>query len=444
MEMPPQVMKTFESLRKERGSISAKLINGSYYVYEFAYKRDRELGKLKEYSLYIGKIENDGIFVEAKHRLAKTSVQNAEQYARNVENEEKKNMPISETELSILQLLSMDSALTYSSIAERLDLSLSKTIYAVKKLEKEYRIKYTLELRPETFGFSRYMIMAKFGSRLPEFDKLKRLMEENPIVQYAVLAEGDYNLIIYVLAESNSKLEDFIYSIRSNPIFKTAPGMWYVSYLIEPYGWYIPFRDEFFDMLKERVWHRTKEQPRREKGQFLETEYAALKELNANARKEFSSIEKKYGLSAGSVDYAYHKLVTNGTIKRATITMGNPNATFTVFIYLKQWNINLFNEARVKYLQSIIEETYNPSNKFIYVADSSSPYGITLIAHIYDNGELENIIKYFQKDVKGLKVKKAIITSALVGSLGTRKFDMKESDSYSLIKELEHKSKNIS
>ena len=46
------------------------------------------------------------------------------------------------------------------------------------------------------------------------------------------------------------------------------------------------------------------------------------------------------------------------------------------------------------------------------------------------------MVSDFQRNVKGIKINKAIITATLAGYLGTRKFDMRESSLYPLIKKL--------
>ncbi|MEM3841499.1 MAG: Lrp/AsnC family transcriptional regulator [Candidatus Micrarchaeaceae archaeon] len=440
MQLPEKISKTLDQIKAKRSrSVTVKLINGGYYLYEYGYAKDLKKGKVRPFTFYIGKIEEDGRFVEARHRFLKTKAKTINEYIKELqetaEKEEVKILPEGDA-LSLLKEISMNARASNAEIAKATGLKQSKVAHMLHKLSSVYGIRYTIEMRPETFGFSRYMIIIKFGSRIPDPEALKKILENEPKVQYAALTSGDYGAIFYVLEESNAALEDFIYQLRSKSIFERAPGLWYVSYLIEPYGWYVPFRDEFFEMLKNRVWTRTRDSPRRTKTQLLKTEYAILREMNRNSRSRFTDIDLEYGFGSGSSEYAYYKLIQKGTIKRATIAMQEPGAKFIALLYLKQRNINLFNKTKANYLRSIIEETYYPSNKFVYVADSSSPNGITLLAPIYKDGDLENIVADLQKNVKGIEIKKAIITSNLIGSLGIRKFSMKESSQFALLNKL--------
>ena len=302
MELPEKVAKTLEEIRSTiTKKISVKRIGGGYYLYEYGYAKKAVLGKSKVLTFYIGKIGEDGTFKEARHRFLKTRAKNIKEYLKHLQEESKLGetaaMP-EDYELALLGAISMNARAPLSEVAKSTGLTQSTVAYRIHKLTQKYGIRYTLEMKPETFGFSKYMITAKFGSRLPDVEKLKEILEKEPKVQYASMANGDYNLIIYILEESNAELENFIYALRSNRIFENAPGIWYVSYLITPYGWYMPFRDEFFEMMKGRVWRRRKDSPRREKTQFLMSEYAVLKEMNHNSREKFSTIDRLYGMGS--------------------------------------------------------------------------------------------------------------------------------------------------
>ncbi len=445
MELPEKVAATAEVLRKRSAySIQVVLLRGSYYVYEYRVKT--VAGRARRYSLYLGRINEDGTFIEARHRFLHARIKNLGEYLKMKEQEGKPGildelLYPDELSTSIITELSMNSRISVGELARKLGMRREKVFYRINQLRKVYRIKYTIEMKPDTFGFSRYLILARFPHGKPDQERLRALLEKNPRVQLAAVAEGDYNLLIYVLAESNTALEDMVYEIRSSSVFASSPGTWNISYLIEPYGWYMPFRDEFFTLLKERIWRRSRDSPRRQHGQLLQSEYAVMRELNKDASTSFSDIDKEYGLKEGNARYTYERLLERQTIKRPTITMEGLPIKYLKFIYLVQRNIPAFNSTRIEYLAGVIEETQYLVNKYIYVADASSPYGTIFVAPIFKDQDSGVLQKGFS-EVNGVKLRTASITRVLTGEFGLRKFKKEETTPYKLIIKLTENKKS--
>ena len=161
-------------------------------------------------------------------------------------------------------------------------------------------------------------------------------------------------------------------------------------------------------------------------------------EVKKNTRVLFSEIDERYSLNRGNARNTFEKLKANGTIKRTTIILQGLPIKFLSFLYLEQKNIALFNKTRLAYLASTVEETDTPSDKYVYKADASSPYGIVLIAPIYREGDLEALKEELQQKANGCTIEQAIITHVLIGSFGFRKFKMKETGTYRLVKSLEN------
>ncbi|EQD59169.1 transcriptional regulator, AsnC family, partial [mine drainage metagenome] len=124
---------------------------------------------------------------------------------------------------------------------------------------------------------------------MPEAHKIKEVLEKEPRIQFAALLKGKYHLFMYLFAENTKTLDDTLYSIRSDEVFANIRSLWQVSYITYAYG-YTPIRQEFFDLLKERVWHRSKEHPKRKPEQILQREYDVLRILNRDG-EEGSSVE---------------------------------------------------------------------------------------------------------------------------------------------------------
>jgi DNA-binding Lrp family transcriptional regulator len=204
----------------------------------------------------------------------------------------------------------------------------------------------------------------------------------------------------------------------------------------------VPLRDEFFDLLEERVWRRSKEQPRRLSNQVFLREFATLKELNSNGMIEFSEIDKKYGLKKGSAQYTYHKLLEDKMILRVTITMDRPPIKDMAVIMATQIDIGKINSNRKSWLTDIINEKDTPLNRYIFEGDIGSPYGVIYLAPIYEDGDLEELEKNILGLTKGITLESSIISKVIVGKLGYRKIDTTKTWLYErLTKEKEEDSK---
>ena len=70
--------------------------------------------------------------------------------------------------------------------------------YRIKKLEKRYGITYTLEFGPRPFGFFRYVVFVRFLHGMPGANDIKEVLEKEPMVQFAALIKGKYDLFIYI------------------------------------------------------------------------------------------------------------------------------------------------------------------------------------------------------------------------------------------------------
>ncbi len=439
--MPARVAELVERLRRaSKHNIEVKRIGNGYYVYEYMFKNDN--GRQKKLSFYLGKSDSEGNFSEGRHRFLKTRSRSLDEY---LESSERGERPESVNELiypddidkEILKKISMDSKASAYSISKALGISPNTVAYRIKKLERLYGIKYTIELRPGTFGFERYFITIRFIRGKPSQDELQKLFAAEPRIQFVAALSGYYSMLIYLLAENNVTLENIIYKLRSSSVFGSCTSIWNIGYTSESETWYVPFRDDFFELLREKVWHRTRENPRRNADQLLESEYAVMKELNHDASVGFAEIDRLYNLRDGNAYYTFERLLERGTIKRPTITMGYLPIRYAAFLYVVQKDVVKFNRSRKHYLRSVIEESKHPVDKYVQVEDVSAPYGFILIAPIFDEGELERLEQEIRENAKGTILRTSLITRVLVGNLGYRRFDMKESMTYKRVQEME-------
>jgi DNA-binding Lrp family transcriptional regulator len=441
-ELPGPVKEAIEKLKKEhKYSISVARINGGFYAYEV--KSEMKNGKRSSKSLYLGKISDDGTFVPARHKKKETDAKTLEESMR-LKAELKTSDPIEsmmhpdETDLKILEAISANGRAGIPEIAEYANTTTAIAKRRLRILETRYNISYIPEFGPRPFGFFRYVVFVRFfKGKVPEAHKIKEVLEKEPRIQFAALLKGKYHLFMYLFAENTKTLDDTLYSIRSDEVFANIRSLWQVSYITYAYG-YTPIRQEFFDLLKERVWYRSKEHPKRKPEQILQREYDVLRILNKDGRKGFLEIDNELGLSKGSADYTYYRLLEKLLIERITIRMDKLPARLNAVIRIPQTYIKGFNVHREEFVLHLINNPKTPTNRYALEGDIGIPYGLMYIKPIYDD-VLENVDKEL-RDAMAEKSKPdiEIITDMLVGSIGFRRLPTEETYQYKvMIKEQE-------
>ncbi|EQD36914.1 transcriptional regulator, AsnC family [mine drainage metagenome] len=443
-DIPEAVLNAITELKKGHNHhIEVHKRGEYYYLFETTSKWMAEAQARKKFSLYIGKVSSTGKLIQPiRKRDSTKGMRNLDEYM-NTSNWEERERIRQHNEISLLKELSTNPRDSVSQISERLGLSYSVVYPWIKRLEEKYGIHYTIEhVFLNNFGFYRFFAVAKFTGKRPDPEALKKIIEGNKHMQLAFLTRGAYDLFIFFLAPDPVSAENMIYALRLEPVLADCSGIWYSSYFTQGMG-YIPLREEFFDLLKERIWSRTKEQPRRKLGQIFLREFATLKELNSNGMADFSEIDKKYGLKKGSAQYTYHKLIEDNMIFRATLTMDKPPIKDTAVIMVTQIDIGKINARRREWLTDVIWEKDTPLNKYIFNGDVGSPYGVIRIAPIYNDGELEKLENNILNISKGIEIGSSIISKMLVGRLGYRKIDTTKTWTYeALSKENESQGSN--
>ncbi len=441
MELPQAIEAAKERLENERGhKVHIVLIKGQYYAYE---EEARSVnGTKKVFTLYLGKIKPNSTFVQARHRKkAYGNVQNVEELVAKQLSQAQQSNPIDELanpddiDLSILEAISTDARISINSVAKALGISVAMARYRLERLEKRYNIKYTIEIATMPLGYLRYIVLIKFIEGMPKIEEIRNVLQAEPTIQLVALLKGEYDLLIYMFAENTKTLEDKLYGLRSSRVFAPFKSYWYVSYITYAYG-FIPLRSEFFEELKNRVWRRTKETPRKPQTALTEREYLVLKSLNENSREEFAKIDKKLGFDIGATQYTFYKLLQNRIILRATITMRRLPIKYNIVLTCPQTNTLTFNAHRKEFLVHLISLPNTPASRYALEGDIGIPRGVLLVTPSYSEN-IEDIEKTLAKYLKGAEIKSSIITQMLVGELGYRRLAETATEQYQIIRELQ-------
>ncbi len=438
MELPEGIKAAIVELKKRHEhSVVVKFLRGSYYAYEAYSKWDPLLKKRRTYSLYLGKIELDGSLVPPRRKSAAAMhVRSVEGYVKAKDGEERKNTKAkkAEEDISILTALSTNARASYEEIGRKAGISAQSARRRIEELENKYAITYTIDTHAAlNFGFYRFMITVRFNGRKPEAEEIKRELEKEPRIQLAMSTKGEFDLLIYALFENTVKLDDWLYRLRKSETFAQFDAEWSASYFLISNG-LVPLREEFFEIVKERVWHRTRETPRRKEGEIFYREYAVLKALNKNGIEKFNDIDKKYGLRKGSADYTFQELVKRRVIRRVTISMNNLPIKYLAIIWIYIQNMKEFLKSGKEYFLYTMQDKGMLTNKVIISGDIGSPYSIIGIHPIYDDGGLEKEEERIYGLLKGVKIRSTIISGIMLGSLCLNKLETKEMPIYEFLK----------
>lgn len=444
MDIPRAIRDKFEEMKREDRHLYLIKNSGRLYVYRIVYGPGSG-GKRKQLkSDYLGRFTDEGAYIkkgatrqEKQLELAKAIISKyggTVTLPRQVSDSEaedeikERGLVPGEEEEKILTALSMNGRARISSIAKLLGKSSQSIVRTVKRIEAKYGVSYISEVDTNKLGYLEYIIFIKFKSEIPPAEKIKEVFEKEPAVQFCATLKGDYDVLLYVLFEAFeadyfTKADIDLYNMRLRA-FPNDQATWYVKTVHSTYG-LIPIRDQFFDVLKGRVWHRTVHTPRPRLGELLQREYTTLRALNSHANKRFQDIDRENGLPAGTSRYSYYRLLQQGMLRRATISMGKTPILYTAVINMNKQIPSEYEKTRNKFrINAIAENERTKSNRYSLIADVDDPDGVYMFAPVYRGELLEDKLDLLKSEVEGATFTvQAIIVSTLVGGICYRKFD---------------------
>ncbi|MEM3791613.1 MAG: hypothetical protein QXL16_02705, partial [Candidatus Micrarchaeaceae archaeon] len=136
----------------------------------------------------------------------------------------------------------------------------------------------------------------------------------------------------------------------------------------------------------------------------------------------------------------YARLKEKGIIVVPTIVMQRIPYKQLAFIYAIQTNMPEFYKGEIDYLNSIIEETPYPTDKYALMTYAPAPYGDILIQPLYETTIYQEVERIMSLN-KGIEVEWSIITQELVGQLGFGKTRKEDTFLYEEIKRLTEEKK---
>ncbi|MGC8688380.1 MAG: AsnC family transcriptional regulator [Candidatus Micrarchaeia archaeon] len=433
-EIPEFISDIFEQLKKEYNEpLTLKRIGNGFYVYTYFSQYDEKKHKIVVKTYYIGTINEQSGFIAARKRKLENVT-----LTKNIISAIRTVAALSEKDQIILRNLSMNAKMARNEIAKRAGMSEASVASRIKRLTEDLDIKYFAELNLKKLNFLRYIIFVKFKEKIPSIDIIKEAFENDPRVLLVAMLKGQYDLMIYIALENDIAIMDFIYEWRSKKL-TDYDAKWFITPFSQVYGG-VRVREQFFELLKERVWHRSKEQPHKLPWQLSKAEFGVLKELSIDSNRTFKEISEKLGfLNPEDSNYAYEKLKERGIIERLTISMQNLPIKYHGLFYLKILNYSKYKKYRREVLEDNCSFKYKWINKYSIIGDISTPDGVIRIAPILNDDDFyiykENLSKF-----EGTALSAIIITDIIIGSIFYRNFDNEYSKYWQiLINEFTHK-----
>jgi len=310
------------------------------------------------------------------------------------------------TELPHKLLLELykDSRISLQELGRRFNIS-NHTIFSVlNQLTREYKLIYTLELSERALGFSEGRIITIKFKETPEINYLKNRLQKDIFVQDAYLAEGDFNLLLYVVGTTSSMTNDFqewLWNLRMElseykPILRVSTVN---AYAIG----FFPLRNE---LIKESTI-------------LSNTEKKVLSILNENSRMKLNEIVKASKTTQMKVIYTMEKLKEKGIIKRfTTLTNNTDKKIISAYGILltpsKKHNTLLLNFSK----ELINEDLHEITNDYCLVASTNGSYDSFNICAFKSGETLQKrgpiLIENLWTE-ENPRIKKVLLTDLIVG-----------------------------
>jgi DNA-binding Lrp family transcriptional regulator len=371
-------------------------------------------------------VRDDGEFVPTVKRRERGIAVNGRPEPAELSNDEK----------TVLTNLSMNARMPMPTLARRIGRTVRATEGMVKRLERRLGIKYIAEIDMENLGYLKYMAFVELSGGTPPVEVLRSKFVNEPHVQFLALTSGRYGMVIYFLAKGNEEAGIFIYQTMISKELAPYAAKWYVTPLGKTYN-FIPTRDVFFEMLKSRIWQKSRKTPRKGARQITSRGFAVLRALNSGVAN-FTAIDQENSFDRGAAQYTYYKLKNKDKLlKRITLTMRKLPIRYLAVILIEIVDGKVYPKTRKNLLFNIIKESDGISDRYALEGEFGIPYGVLLIAPIISETGLQDIKEELQKDVEGVRISDLVITNTIIGEMCYRRFDRMYSGQYDLLENFE-------
>jgi DNA-binding Lrp family transcriptional regulator len=320
------------------------------------------------------------------------------------------------TKRALLRELSENSRVSVTALAKRLRCSRNTVMRNINALEKEFDLKYTLEFNKDISIVQNQVWCVKLGVK-PKTKDLKEIFKDDSIIQFAARTEGDFDLIINLVADSSesyirmamgimNKLLPYKSTFEQSHILLIHTGLMSLGEkAIEK----LSLANSSIDELDKRI----------------------LILMNENSRLSYQEMGDALHENVATIRYRLGVLTKMNLIKRFTVILRKPPTEYNTAFFMKcsftTGIKNRYAKASEYYIDS--DEKLPIVNKFQYLALTSGSY------ILFGIGCFESMESAFKDTViahKGLYkydspvVYSAKITEVVKGELPIRNIELKK------------------
>src|SRR6476620_6549576 len=142
-----------------------------------------------------------------------------------------KNQLLDELDFSVLSCLQKDGRMSFTVMAEQLNVSVGTIRTRVNKLIEDGTINIIGRVNTDKVGFSSYAHIAVFVRPATLKEKVAQKISKLPEVSFLAMTSGDYDLEVDVMCRDNDHLVDFVNEIsKIEGVEQTKTTMYFKVY----------------------------------------------------------------------------------------------------------------------------------------------------------------------------------------------------------------------
>lgn len=349
--------------------------------------------------------------------------------------------------LDILKLLSVDGRASINDISKRLGVPKTSAYNLFLEVEREYGLKFVPEIninqiwkyelvklsregskrdvlgktidKMHDIGFEEYVIFFKFLGKVPANSEIQSALESSYIPQFAAIAHGTYNLVVYAICRSYRDIDALVITIGNKlnaSNFRTE-----VNRIERTFG-YFPVRSELIKQFAISVNYKN-----------------LISDLNKNGRIEIKRIEET-NLSK-SQSYSLEKLKKTGILTRITYYETKPKNVINAIIRFSVVNYSKFLNSKIKWFDDFVNTNITTHGEYMFMCDISNPQGGLIFCNFENSQNAELFFNKMKKSMDGVEFEYISISGTILGSGGIRNFDMNYTDQSKELERLKFKNK---
>ncbi|RYY27482.1 MAG: Lrp/AsnC family transcriptional regulator [Chitinophagaceae bacterium] len=138
---------------------------------------------------------------------------------------------LDELDFSILSCLQQDGRMSFTVIAQKLEVSIGTIRTRFNRLKDDGIINIVGRVDPEKVGFSSYAHIAIYVQPATLKESVAKQIAKKPEVSFLAMTSGEYDLEVDVMCRNNNHLMNFVNEISSiKGVNQTKPTIYFKVY----------------------------------------------------------------------------------------------------------------------------------------------------------------------------------------------------------------------